>query len=375
MDTPSSLFTDCLGIDGGDHNARSLDVAPRAATLDESFPMFADRMLSREAPFPSTSKTNMSDLGTWDGTEEATGIGEADMLQQRMFVPRAQYAEVDGDTMMALLDRASKTPSRTPELIPSTRPTSSLKSRSSHKSEQSTSSSSTSLSAGTAITPPDPEPPKKRTRTTKIKKEPQEDDKRNKFLERNRIAASKCREKKKQFVSELEETKVVLEGRNAHLQGEYNALVTEVGSLKHQLMMHAKCNDPNIDKWISNEAAKFVQTRDLFSHRRGAAGGGGQTVDPAAHTRHSSVSSINHDPAHGISFSSAGRRESLAYSQGTSLDYAADDSLSTDLAWIASSSQTSPTDMVFPSMTSPTLAQESTLNFDHMPDDMFDTEQ
>lgn len=258
--------------------------------------------------------------------------------------------------MMALLDRASKTPSRTPELIPSTRPTSRLKSRSSHKSEQSTSSSSTCLSAVTAITPPDPEPPKKRTRTTKIKKEPHEDDKRNKFLERNRIAASKCREKKKQFVSELEETKVVLEGRHARLQGEYDALVTEVGSLKHQLMMHAKCNDANIDKWISNEAAKFVQTRDLFGHRQGAAGGAGQAADLAGHTRHSSVSSINHDPALGTSFSSAGRRESLAYSQ-------------------ASSSQTSPTDMVFPSMTSPTLAQESTLNFDHMPDDMFDTEQ
>ncbi|KAH8908974.1 hypothetical protein BR93DRAFT_520309 [Coniochaeta sp. PMI_546] len=347
MDTPSSLFADCLGIDGGDRYAYSFGDVRRATTLDQSYPMFADKVVSREAPFPSSSKIKVSGLGVWDGTEETTETAKAATLQQPMFARAGPYAEEDGDTIMALRDRASKTPSKTPELICSTRPTSSL------KSEQSSSSSSTNLSESTAITPPDPEPPRKRTRTKKIKKESPEDDKRNKFLERNRIAASKCREKKKQFVSELEEAKVVLEGRHAHLQMEYNTLVTEVGSLKHHLMMHAKCNDPNIDRWISNEATKFVQTSDLFGHQRAAASGGRASDFP--HTRHSSVSSVNHGAGLG-SFSSADRRDSLAFSQ-------------------ASSTQTSPTDIAFPSLSSPSLAQNSVLNFDHMPDDLFDTEQ
>ncbi|OIW29559.1 hypothetical protein CONLIGDRAFT_680402 [Coniochaeta ligniaria NRRL 30616] len=350
MDTPSSLFADYVGMDGGDRYADSFDEVRRAPALDESYPMFAESVVKRDAPFTSSSKMKMPrGPGMWGETEETIEDAEPAIIQQPMFVRPGLYAEEDGDTIMALRDRASRTPSRTPELTRSTRPTSSRKTTSSLKSE--TSGSSLSLSAATAITPPDPEPPRKRTRSKKIKKEAPEDDRRNKFLERNRIAASKCREKKKQFVSELEENKVELEGRHAHLQVEYNALVTEVGSLKHQLMLHAKCNDHNIDKWISNEATKFVQTSDLFGHHRAS---GGRPSD-FTHTRHSSVSSVNHGAGFG-SFSSAGRRDSLAYSQG-------------------SSTQTSPTAMAFPNLASPSLAQNSTLNFDHMPDELLETDQ
>lgn len=133
-------------------------------------------------------------------------------------------------------------------------------------SQPSTRRSSTKpLSRGsTDITPPEQGPFRKR-KTRKIKKESgtgEEDQKRNKFLERNRIAASKCREKKKQFVSELEETKIDLEARHNHLQVEAASLMNEVGLLKHNLMLHAKCNDANIDRWINNEARKFVQTNN-----------------------------------------------------------------------------------------------------------------
>ena len=90
--------------------------------------------------------------------------------------------------------------------------------------------------------------------------------KRNRFLERNRVAASKCRQKKKEWVHELEESKQELENRNNNLHLEHNALVAELTRIKNVLMGHAGCHDPNIDQWIDNEARRFVQnTAGKFS--------------------------------------------------------------------------------------------------------------
>lgn len=377
METSSALFSDFLGIDFAFDNGR------KAPTFDQSCPRFAEGVVRRELPSPSPSKMKMSHgLAGWDGaTKNATEAAQTDMIQtQQMFVhPDGLYAEENVDTIMTLRDRGGQAASRTPELTRPTRLSTSGRATSSLKSEGSGSSSSL-MSAATAITPPDPEPPRKRTRSTKkIKKEPLEDHKRNKFLERNRIAASKCREKKKQFVSELEETKGSLEQRHAHLQVEYNALITEVGTLKHELMGHAKCNDSNIDSWIANEARKFVQTSDLFGHQRAAAvtaAAQGQTENLfRTHTRHSSAASSVH---HGLGgFSSVGdRRDSMAYSQGTSFHHGPTEDAVVDTVLTASSGQPSPTDMVFPTLPSPKFGRSTGgMNFDHMPDDLFDTEQ
>ncbi|KAF3065135.1 Cyclic AMP-dependent transcription factor ATF-7 [Daldinia childiae] len=81
---------------------------------------------------------------------------------------------------------------------------------------------------------------------------------RTKFLERNRTAATKCRQKKREWVTDLEETKFDLENQHNLLQREYSDLKTEITEIKSQLMNHSSCNDPNIDKWIENEAKRFV---------------------------------------------------------------------------------------------------------------------
>lgn len=113
----------------------------------------------------------------------------------------------------------------------------------------------------------------------RVKQEPgveEDDSKRNRFLERNRVAASKCRQKKKEWVNDLEETKHDLESRNNSLQMEHNALVLELTRMKNHLMTHANCNDPNIDQWIENEARKFVQnTSGLFDNIRPSGAGAG----------------------------------------------------------------------------------------------------
>ncbi|KAI0517637.1 hypothetical protein F5B22DRAFT_645817 [Xylaria bambusicola] len=82
--------------------------------------------------------------------------------------------------------------------------------------------------------------------------------KRKHFLQRNRVAAMKCRKKKKEWVNDLEETKSGLENQNAHLHMELDGLVDEASRIRAQLMAHANCNDSNIDKWIENEAKRFV---------------------------------------------------------------------------------------------------------------------
>jgi hypothetical protein len=87
----------------------------------------------------------------------------------------------------------------------------------------------------------------------------EENTKRTKYLERNRIAASKCRQKKKEWAHELEENKTKMEAEHAELQREYGILLGEVSMIKNLLMRHAGCKDHNIDQWIELEAKKFVQ--------------------------------------------------------------------------------------------------------------------
>jgi hypothetical protein len=117
--------------------------------------------------------------------------------------------------------------------------------------------------------PAEPATKPRRRRASKepsLKEEDEDEDdglddsgKRSKFLKRNRIAASKCRQKKKEWVNQLQDTRVGLENENNALHRQYNGLVDELSTIKNQLMQHASCNDANIDQWLDNEAKKFVQ--------------------------------------------------------------------------------------------------------------------
>ncbi|KAK6078330.1 bZIP transcription factor [Seiridium cupressi] len=86
----------------------------------------------------------------------------------------------------------------------------------------------------------------------------EEEARRDKFLARNRVAAGKCREKRKTWMTDLEDTKLDLESRNTRLRMEYSALLNEVTQTRALLMTHANCSDGRIDKWVENEAKRFV---------------------------------------------------------------------------------------------------------------------
>ncbi|KAM0269653.1 hypothetical protein ACHAQH_009673 [Verticillium albo-atrum] len=153
---------------------------------------------------------------------------------------------------------------------------------------------------------PPPSPPKKQQ---KRKKAPsgstqpiKEDPKRDVFLQRNRVAASKCRQKKKEWMSDLQDTKQDLENQNMQLHAEYNGLLGEITSLKDQLMSHAACNDRNIDLWLEAEARRFAQiSSKRFNAAHEAADAAEQHISPGAISMppsHLGMSMIHQAPMH-----------------------------------------------------------------------------
>ncbi|KAI1375170.1 hypothetical protein F4677DRAFT_142811 [Hypoxylon crocopeplum] len=140
---------------------------------------------------------------------------------------------------------------------------------------------------------------------------------RDKFLERNRVAATKCRQKKKEWVSDLEETRFGLESQNKDLHMEYSNLRDEITHIKSQLMDHATCNDPNIDKWIENEAKRFVLgASERYDHMLANLGRA-----PGLIPRQGSVSSASGYPTLAdsdlISPVTSSNRDSISFHPGT----------------------------------------------------------
>lgn len=198
----------------------------------------------------------------------------------------------------------------------------------------------------------DSEPPRKKARQRQIKPAKQESEdeeedesteKRKKFLEKNRIAASKCREKKKKWVHDLEYSKSQLERLNMELRLEHRGLINELNQTKSMLMSHADCNDPNITEWLNHQARRIVQTAgsSMFSMPNPLS----TYPPPGQHQNSSNVSGgsmVDLDPS--------SRRASASYSQGHS-----------------SIDTTPPIDPALPmSSLSPTVKEEPIANLDHM---------
>lgn len=217
-------------------------------------------------------------------------------------------------------------------------------------------------------------PPQKRkirhSKATKSIKEEDEDedegpDKRQKFLEKNRIAASKCREKKKKWVHDLEHNKSELERQNFELRLEHRNLINDLSQTKNMLMTHSACKDPNIDRWLDNEARRIVQTTgaSVFSANPLA-----YAPPNARHRNDSLVSAVSM-----ADLDSPSRRASLAYSQGK--HFARVSSLLTwfltPLLKAPSSINDSPIDPFLPMPSlSPKVKEEPVINLDHMSEDM-----
>ncbi|KAH7063733.1 hypothetical protein B0J12DRAFT_536391, partial [Macrophomina phaseolina] len=73
---------------------------------------------------------------------------------------------------------------------------------------------------------------------------------REKALQRNRAAAHRCRQRKKQRATQLDEQCRALRARNAQLEDETTRLRREVCGLKTLLLQHDGCQFGPIDAYI-----------------------------------------------------------------------------------------------------------------------------
>ena len=90
-------------------------------------------------------------------------------------------------------------------------------------------------------------PLKRRRRKRKARpSEAEKEEKHKRFLERNRLAASKCRAKRKVDLERLEARKQALERENPILRRVLCDLWDEVRLYRDAIMTHASCKHPDI---------------------------------------------------------------------------------------------------------------------------------
>ncbi|KAH7312515.1 hypothetical protein B0I35DRAFT_437187 [Stachybotrys elegans] len=215
--------------------------------------------LFQQTPLPATSTLTTNNIFTPPRKES-----EKTCLQTCL-----QKANDRNDNTGRNRNLEGKSPPTTPDLSPSLSNITTFSSQGTQETRLSHGRASFH-SESTMSSPPEPAPSSKRkctrgprTRkysTTKKDKDKDEDARRDKFLERNRQAASKCRQKKKEWVQDLEESRADLEAKNNNLHNQYEELLSEVTEIKNSLLWHATCDDPVINEWINTEARKYVET-------------------------------------------------------------------------------------------------------------------
>ncbi|XHG04613.1 hypothetical protein AWENTII_007868 [Aspergillus wentii] len=82
--------------------------------------------------------------------------------------------------------------------------------------------------------------------------------KREKFLERNRLAASKCRQKKKEHTMLLESRYKEQSDKKENLVTEIARLRSEILGLKNEVLKHAQCGDEPIKLHLAQMVKKIT---------------------------------------------------------------------------------------------------------------------
>lgn len=108
--------------------------------------------------------------------------------------------------------------------------------------------------------------------------------KRRRFLERNRVAASKCRQKKKAWMQDLESDARDAQNMSKQLKSCVGVLKEEILQLKNELLKHNTCECSPIRQYLSNEAMRLAD---------GALGRGTMSSSGPASTRTSKASDFS----------------------------------------------------------------------------------
>lgn len=95
-----------------------------------------------------------------------------------------------------------------------------------------------------------------------------EDVKRSKFLERNRVAASKCRQKKKEWTQNLESRARELQKTNSSVRMIIESLRQETLFLKGEMLKHHSCGCDQIQEFIKSGIHNIDQSNDEMIFKR-----------------------------------------------------------------------------------------------------------
>ncbi|KAL8630709.1 hypothetical protein Q9189_003550 [Teloschistes chrysophthalmus] len=117
-----------------------------------------------------------------------------------------------------------------------------------------------------------------------------EEVRRHKFLERNRVAASKCRQKKKEWTQNLENRARELQKENNHLRMLVDSLRDELLFIKGEILKHTSCESDNIQGWLKSSAASQVRSPVIKREH--------SPINSAPPSRYGSVSSHEEEPQH-----------------------------------------------------------------------------
>ncbi|EKG09494.1 Fos transforming protein [Macrophomina phaseolina MS6] len=107
---------------------------------------------------------------------------------------------------------------------------------------------------------------RKRTVVENENLDPEQKSKRDHFLERNRLAAHKCRQKKKELIAKLNDEFQNLSARNKYLQAEVQLLENTSYELKNLILQHTDCHYGPINEFIRIEAEKVQMRARLNSN-------------------------------------------------------------------------------------------------------------
>ncbi|TGZ76468.1 hypothetical protein EX30DRAFT_246903 [Ascodesmis nigricans] len=91
--------------------------------------------------------------------------------------------------------------------------------------------------------------------------------KRKRFLERNRVAASKCRQKKKAWMQDLEQEAREAQAMSKQLKACVSMFKEEILQLKSELLKHNTCDCTPIRQYLSNEALRLAEGGATVSRR------------------------------------------------------------------------------------------------------------
>jgi hypothetical protein len=91
------------------------------------------------------------------------------------------------------------------------------------------------------------------------------DEKRSKFLQRNRVAASKCRQKKKEWTNNLEQRARELQANKAQLAMLVGSLQEEMLFLKGEVLRHNNCDCKSMRDYLKQQ----VQSISQITHQHG----------------------------------------------------------------------------------------------------------